>query len=71
MHDWEAAVAGRLGDLRLCRETQRDVVRELASKYAVAADRLDSFGCGLYAPVASNESDEGRAKNRRVELVKW
>jgi hypothetical protein len=44
---------------------------ELTSKFAIAADRLDSFGCGLYAPVASNESEEGRAKNRRVELVKW
>jgi hypothetical protein len=24
-----------------------------------AAARLDSFGCGLYAPLASNESEEG------------
>ncbi len=47
------------------------VARELTSKYGVSANRLDSFGCGQYAPVASNDSDEGRAKNRRVELVKW
>jgi outer membrane protein OmpA-like peptidoglycan-associated protein len=55
----------------LSRRRAANVVRELTSKYGIAADRLDSFGCGMYAPVASNDADEGRAKNRRVELVKW
>jgi len=27
------------------------------------------FGAGPYAPVATNRTDEGRGKNRRVELV--
>jgi len=36
----------------------------------IAAARLRSYGCGQFAPVASNDSEEGRAKNRRVELVK-
>jgi len=36
----------------------------------IAADRLLAQGMGSAAPVASNDSDEGRAKNRRVELVK-
>ena len=58
-------------NLDLSRRRAASVVRELSSKYSVAANRLESFGCGLYAPVASNESEEGRAKNRRVELVKW
>ena len=58
-------------NLDLSRRRAASVVRELISKYAVAAGRLDSFGCGLYAPVASNESEEGRTQNRRVELVKW
>lgn len=58
-------------NLDLSRRRAATVVRELTSKYGIAANRLDSFGCGMYAPVASNDSDEGRAKNRRVELVKW
>ncbi len=58
-------------NLDLSRRRATNVVRELAEKLGIAADRLDSFGCGIYAPVASNDTDEGRAKNRRVELVKW
>jgi OmpA-OmpF porin, OOP family len=58
-------------NLDLSRRRAASVVRELTSKYAIEPGRLGSFGCGLYAPVASNESEDGRAKNRRVELVKW
>jgi OOP family OmpA-OmpF porin len=58
-------------NLDLSRRRAATVVRELTSKYAIAANRLDAFGCGLYAPVVSNDSEDGRAKNRRVELVKW
>ena len=45
---------------------------ELSKKRAeaVAADRLLAQGMGSAAPVASNDSDTGRAKNRRVERVK-
>ena len=58
-------------NLDLSRRRAASVVHELTTKFSIAAGRLDSFGCGLYAPVASNDSEEGRAKNRRVELVKW
>lgn len=58
-------------NLDLSRKRAATVVRELTGKYGVAANRLDSFGCGLYSPVASNEAEDGRAKNRRVELVQW
>lgn len=57
-------------NLDLSRRRAGSVVRELTSNYGIAADRLDPFGCGFYAPVASNDTEEGRAKNRRVELVK-
>jgi OOP family OmpA-OmpF porin len=46
------------------------VVEVLASKYGVAAARLKPLGDGPSAPVAANDAEEGRAKNRRVELVK-
>ena len=46
------------------------VVKVLATKYEIAAARLSAQGDGPTAPVASNDSEDGRAKNRRVELVK-
>lgn len=52
------------------RRRATSVVRELTSRYGITANHLDAFGCGLDAPVASNDAD-GRAKNRRVELVQW
>ncbi len=43
---------------------------ELVSKYKIAADRLKASGVGPLAPVTSNDTEDGKAKNRRVELVK-
>lgn len=45
------------------------VVAALTGKQGIAAARLTPFGAGPTAPVASNATEEGRAKNRRVELV--
>jgi OOP family OmpA-OmpF porin len=58
-------------NLDLSRKRAANVVRELTSKLGITANRLDSFGCGLYSPVAANGTEDGRAKNRRVELVEW
>jgi len=46
------------------------VVTVLTTTYKVAAARLTAVGDGPTAPVASNDTEDGRAKNRRVELVK-
>jgi outer membrane protein OmpA-like peptidoglycan-associated protein len=46
------------------------VVKVLTTKYNIAGARLSSQGDGPTAPVATNDSEEGRAKNRRVELAK-
>ena len=58
-------------NLDLSRRRAANVVRELTSKMGITANRLDSFGCGLYSPVGPNGTEDGRAKNRRVELVEW
>ena len=44
------------------------VVKVLVQR-GIGAGRLAPHGAGPYAPVASNAADEGRARNRRVELV--
>lgn len=56
-------------NLDLSKRRAAAVVQVLTTKYAVAADRLQSFGNGPYAPIASNNSEAGRTLNRRVELV--
>jgi OmpA-OmpF porin, OOP family len=57
-------------NLDLSRKRAGAVVQMLTTKHGVAAGRLRGDGVGPLAPVASNESEEGRAKNRRVELVR-
>jgi len=44
---------------------------EVQALVAAGSDpkRLTAHGDGPFAPVATNTTDEGRAKNRRVELV--
>ena len=36
---------------------------------AINPDRLTAAGRGEFAPIASNDSNEGKAKNRRIEVV--
>lgn len=56
-------------NIKLSQARAQAVVAALTGKYGVAAARLTAFGNGPYSPVASNKTEEGRAKNRRVELV--
>ncbi|MEL6768224.1 MAG: OmpA family protein [Pseudomonadota bacterium] len=46
-----------------------EAVRQALIADGVAADRIEAHGVGWLAPLSSNDSDEGRAENRRVELV--
>jgi OOP family OmpA-OmpF porin len=57
-------------NMTLSQARAEAVVQALVSQYGIAAARLKGYGVGPLAPVASNDNDEGRAKNRRVELVK-
>jgi outer membrane protein OmpA-like peptidoglycan-associated protein len=45
------------------------VVAALSGRHGIARERLGAEGVGPYAPVAANDTEGGRAKNRRVEMV--
>jgi outer membrane protein OmpA-like peptidoglycan-associated protein len=57
-------------NLRLAQLRAESVTMELSTAYGIAPARLKAFGVGPLAPVAGNGDEAGRAKNRRVELVK-
>lgn len=56
-------------NLTLSRQRASAVAAALTKDYGIAAGRLTGNGVASLAPVATNTTDEGRAKNRRVELV--
>jgi len=56
-------------NLKLSSARAEAVVKALTTTHGVAPARLKPQGAGPIAPVASNRTEEGRAKNRRVELV--
>lgn len=56
-------------NVRLANSRADAVAKALAGQYGIAAARLQPFGAGPTAPVQSNLTEAGRAKNRRVELV--
>ncbi|MGB3947918.1 MAG: OmpA family protein [Bacteroidia bacterium] len=54
-------------DLSAARATS--VVRLLTNENKIDAKRLTASGKGEFFPVASNETSEGKAKNRRTEII--
>lgn len=55
-------------NMDLSRRRAANVVAALVRDYSIATGRLTSSGAGFGMPVASNDTEEGRARNRRVEL---
>ena len=55
-------------NLKLSADRADAVVKALSGK-GIAASRLKPAGVGPYCPVASNRTEDGKAMNRRVELV--
>ena len=47
----------------------KSVAASLVQNHGIDSERLVAIGAGLIAPVTSNKTEEGRALNRRVELV--
>jgi len=62
-------VGGKAANQRLSEQRAAAVVTWLTG-HGIAPDRLTSQGFGDGKPVGDNKTEEGRAKNRRVELVK-
>ena len=63
------AVGNMKSNMDLSQRRAGATVKVLTDKYGVAAARLQAWGDGPTAPVSTNKTEEGRAKNRRVELV--
>jgi len=53
----------------LSQSRAQSVINELITKHSISDVRMIARGAGPYAPLASNKTEEGRSKNRRVELV--
>ncbi|WP_137046030.1 OmpA family protein [Pseudolabrys sp. FHR47] len=56
-------------NMTLSRQRADAVAAALATTYKIPRGRMKTAGLGFLAPVGSNATDEGRALNRRVELV--
>ena len=60
--------AGR--NMTLSKERAAAVKSALQTEFKIDGSRLETDGKGASVPVASNDTPEGKAKNRRVEFVK-
>ena len=58
-----------LANMTLSENRAKAVLNELITKYAIKAEQLKAYGVSSLAPIASNSTEEGKAKNRRVDIV--
>jgi outer membrane protein OmpA-like peptidoglycan-associated protein len=63
-------IGGDAFNLELSRRRADAVKQALLGRYRVQPGRLETAGFGASRPVESNDTLEGRARNRRVELVR-
>ena len=57
-------------NLDLAQRRSESIMHALTTDYKINASRLLAKGVASFAPVATNETEAGRARNRRVELVR-
>ena len=78
--DYEVLVEGNTDDVPISRTNIRDnwdlsalrassVVRVLQDKFGVNPSRLTAGGRGEYNPIGDNTTSDGRARNRRTEII--
>lgn len=63
------ATGSLAGNIALSERRAKSVMARLVSDYGVAPEQLEAEGIGYLAPIASNQTDEGRTQNRRVEAI--
>ncbi len=63
-------IGGDTSNLDLSRRRSEAVRKALTERYAIAPGRLTTSGYGASQPKATNDTIEGRAQNRRVELIR-
>jgi outer membrane protein OmpA-like peptidoglycan-associated protein len=76
--DWSLSIAGHTDNIggagdynvQLSQRRSEAVKAALVGGLGIAADRLTTSGYGASSPIDTNETPEGRARNRRVELVR-
>ena len=75
--DWTLTIEGHTDSIGGAKYNQElsarraaAVKQRLVDHYGIAASRLSTAGVGLGRPLAPNGTLEGRARNRRVELVR-
>jgi outer membrane protein OmpA-like peptidoglycan-associated protein len=57
-------------NMDLSVQRAKAVIEALTTNHGISGERLTPYGVGPLAPVASNDDEDGRARNRRVELIK-
>jgi outer membrane protein OmpA-like peptidoglycan-associated protein len=75
--DWKLSIVGHTdnvgsdsSNLDLSRRRSQSVKAALVERYGIAASRLTTGGFGASQPQEKNDTPEGRARNRRVELTR-
>lgn len=63
-------IGGDAYNLDLSKRRAAAVKQTLVTRYNISPDRLSTDGFGASRPVETNETLEGRARNRRVELTR-
>jgi len=56
-------------NMRLSEKRSRAVMQYLREAISIPADRIDAIGYGPDKPIGTNTTKEGRAKNRRIDII--
>ena len=68
-HTDNRSVRGYKSNWNFSAQRAAAVVKVLTGEYGLSPNKFSAVGKGEYAPNSSNEMDEGRAANRRIEII--